>query len=173
MDRNNRLGICSKWVLNLIGLIAFGALPIHSRLHAETDPKWYAVMASAQVQTSPAQITLNWLADANATGYTISRRQGNSWALVATLGGSANSWADTSVQVGTPYEYRLQKTTSVGYPGGGYVYAGINAPLKESRGKLVLIVDNTYASALDAELQRLEWDLAGDGWTVHRPEVSQ
>jgi hypothetical protein len=130
-------------------------------------------MASAQVQASPAQITLNWLADANATSYTISRRQGNSWTTVATLGGGANTWTDSSVQTGTPYEYRLQKTTSAGYPGIGYVYAGINAPLKESRGKLVLLVDNTYASALDAELQRLEWDLAGDGWTVLRHDVSR
>ncbi|MDB6036398.1 MAG: hypothetical protein JWM99_239, partial [Verrucomicrobiales bacterium] len=36
---------------------------------AETDPKFYAIQASAIVQAAPAQITLSWPADPNATGY--------------------------------------------------------------------------------------------------------
>ncbi len=46
-------------------------------------------------------------------------------------------------------------------------------PLVESRGKLVLVVDNTYAAQLAPELTRLQQDLAGDGWTVLRRDVAR
>ena len=53
------------------------------------------------------------------------------------------------------------------------VYAGINANMIESRGKILLVVDNTYASQLASELTRLQQDLVGDGWTVVRRDVSR
>ena len=59
------------------------------------------------------------------------------------------------------------------YTGTGYVYAGINAPLTENRGKVLLLVDNTFTTALSAELSRLEQDLVGDGWTVVRRDISR
>jgi hypothetical protein len=79
---------------------------------------------------------------------------------------------DTSVSVGTSYEYQIHKTCS-GYVGFGYLYSGINVPLVESRGKILLIVDNTYTTNLSSELTRLQQDLAGDGWTVIRHDVSR
>jgi len=54
----------------------------------------------------------------------------------------------------------------------GYIYAGINAPLIESRGKLILIVASESAIGLDNELARLQSDLTGDGWQVIRHDVS-
>ena len=57
------------------------------------------------------------------------------------------------------------------YYGQGYIYAGIQAPLVESRGKVVLLVDNTFTSSLSNELARLQQDLVGDGWTVLRHDV--
>ena len=42
----------------------------------------------------------------------------------------------------------------------------------DARGKLVLIVDNTFSSSLGSELARLEQDLRGDGWEVLRYDVS-
>lgn len=148
-------------------------LLVQTRISAETDPKFYAVMVSAEVQTSPAKITLKWNSDGNATGYEISRRNGNSWSSVGSVGGSTTSWTDSNVSVGGAYEYRIIKGTTVGYRGTGYLYAGINAPLKEARGKVILMVDNTLAGGLSGELKRLEWDLAGDGWTVLRHDVSR
>lgn len=156
------------------GLFCLMGLSV-STLRAETDPKFYAVMVSAQVQSSPAQITLRWGSDGNATGYSISRKpKGNgSWSTVANVGGSTTSWTDTGVSNGGVYEYRVTKSTTVGYRGTGYLLAGINAPLVDTRGKVVLLVDSTYAADLSTELKRLEWDLAGDGWTVLRHDVSR
>jgi fibronectin type 3 domain-containing protein len=142
---------------------------------AETDPKFYAVEVSANIQITPAQITLVWPADPRATSYKIYRKSlsASSWTPVTSLQGNATSFADNSVSVGSAYEYQITKSTSYGYQGFGYIFAGIKAPLIENRGKLVLIVENTYAAELAPELSRLEQDLIGDGWTVLRHDVSR
>jgi hypothetical protein len=163
-------GFCTKWVLFLAGVICFG---FNAVLRADTDPKYYAVMVTAQVQSSPAQITLQWSSDGNATGYEISRNNGSGWNTVGSVGGGSSSWTDSNVSNGGAYEYRIIRNTSVGYRGTGYIYAGINAPLKDSRGKVILLVDNSLSDSLSSELKRMEWDLAGDGWTVLRHDVSR
>jgi hypothetical protein len=140
---------------------------------ADVDPKFYAVMVSADVQTAPAQINLHWDIDPAANGYSISRRTSGSWGQVGSVGGNVNSWNDSNVANGGIYEYRVLKNSSAGYTGVGFLLAGINAPLQDARGKVVLLVDNTYSSALDAELRRMAWDLAGDGWVVLRHDVSR
>ena len=89
------------------------------------------------------------------------------------LPGSATGYEDNSVAVGDAYEYQVVKRGVLGYSGYGYIYAGIEAPLTESRGKIILAVDNTQAAALAGELSRLEQDLVGDGWSVVRTEVSR
>src|SRR5690606_25392976 len=69
---------------------------------AEIPPKKFAVMASATVQENPAQIVLSWPADPDATGYTVNRRTMSSgWQPVGTLPGSAISYVDSNVVVGT------------------------------------------------------------------------
>src|SRR5688572_1430118 len=137
------------------------------------EPKLYAVMVTAQVQSSPAQITLQWSGDSSATGYQIARNNGNGWSEVGSVGGGTTSWTDSNVSNGSTYEYRVIKNTSSGYRGTGYILAGINAPLKENRGKVIFLVDNSLAGSLATELKRMEWDLAGDGWIVLREEVSR
>src|SRR6185295_10099117 len=94
------------------------------------------------------------------------------WGGGTALAGTATSYADTSAVAGLAYEYQVVKNAG-SYTGYGYIQAGINVPLVESRGKVVLIVDNTYASGLAAELTRLQQDLAGDGWTVLRHDVAR
>jgi hypothetical protein len=74
------------------------------------------------------------------------------------------------VAVGSAYEYRISKSFS-SFVGSGYIYAGIQAPLVEGRGKVVLLVDNSFSLTLSNELARLTLDLAGDGWTVLRHDV--
>ncbi len=142
---------------------------------AETNPRFYAVEVSATVQAAPAQIRLSWALDANATGYTIYRKAptATSWTQFATLAGSAASWSDQNVVNGGSYEYAIIRTTSLGYQGTGYILAGINAPITENRGKMILVVDNTHAAALASELARLQQDLVGDGWTVIRHDVAR
>jgi len=88
------------------------------------------------------------------------------------LSGSATNYVDTNVTVGSAYEYQITKAAILGFTGYGYIYAGIEAPLVENQGKLILIVANTYVASLSNELARLQNDLAGDGWTVIRHDVS-
>ena len=98
------------------------------------------------MQTNPAQITLSWPADPRATGYDVYRklRDDVSWdTAVASLAGSATNYVDANVTVGGAYEYRLSKSTTT-YSGKGYIMVGIQAPLVESRGKLIFLVDNTF-----------------------------
>src|SRR4029077_13492705 len=127
------------------------------------EPTWeYSVQVSAVVQPSPPQITLNWVQDnVNApSSYTVYRKALNdtSWGTGTVLPGTATTFVDTAVTLGSAYEYHVRKNTSI-YNGYGYLYAGIDAPLVEARGKLLLIVDNTYAADLASELALLEQDL--------------
>jgi hypothetical protein len=136
----------------------------------------YAVQVTASVQSAPAKITLSWTQDTTATpsGYTVYRKApgATSWGTGTSLPGSATSYEDTSVSVGTAYEYQVVRNAG-GYSAYGYALSGIDVPLVENRGKVVLVVDNTHASALAAELTRLQEDLAGDGWTVVRHDVAR
>jgi hypothetical protein len=132
----------------------------------------HAVQVSAIVQTNPPQIKLSWPGDSNATGYSVYRklRDDASWAPGAALAANATNFVDTNVVVGSAFEYQIRKTTS-SYSGEGDIYAGIQAPLVENRGKVILLVDNSFTSSLSNELARLQQDLAGDGWTVLRHDV--
>ena len=106
--------------------------------------------------------------------YTIYRKapSDTNWGAGINLPGTTTSYVDKNVTVGTAYEYQIVKTTSL-YTGYGYLYSGINVPLTDYRGKLLLVVDNTYAAQLTNELARLQQDLNGDGWTVIRLDVNR
>jgi hypothetical protein len=129
-----------------------------------------AVQVSASAETAPPRIVLSWPADGQATAYSVFRKNRDDamWGSpIATLIGSACSFTDSNVATGGRYEYRLSKTAPT-YYGEGYIFAGIQAPLVESRGKVILVVDQTHSMSLSNELARLEQDLVGDGWSVLR-----
>ncbi len=135
-----------------------------------------SVQASAQVQDSPPRITLNWLGLYNVTGYQIWKKLkgGTSWGQpVAVLDGSALTWSDNSVSTGVSYEYKIVRhTTNVG-DGYSYINSGILMPMVESRGKVIVLVDNYFTSALASQLDQMQQDMEGDGWTVLRHDVSR
>ncbi len=141
------------------------------------DSTWvYAVQLTANLQTNPPAITLNWIQDMyGANSYTIYRKakEDASWGNpVIELDGSITNYTDTSIQVGVGYEYQVVKIASLGYSGFGYIYSGINVPLIENRGTLILVVATNSALGLDDELAQLQTDLTGDGWYVMREDVS-
>ncbi len=133
-----------------------------------------AVVLSATVQTNPDRISLSWVADAAATNYTVYRKnpQSGQWGAGTSLGAEATSHVDNSVTTGIAYEYHVRKQAT-NHTGDGYICAGIQVPMTDSRGKLVLVVDESVAPGLALQLHRLELDLAGDGWTVLRRDVSR
>ncbi len=129
----------------------------------------YSVLTSAQVNTTPPQITVAWVTDANALSYSIDRKlpADTSWSNLSSLSGIETNYIDTNVSVGIHYEYRVVKTTPL-VTGYGYVYAGIEIPATDTRGTLLLAVDDSYAVPLLTELDQLRDDLIGDGWKVIR-----
>jgi hypothetical protein len=151
-------------------------LTMSSSAVAVENTSEYSVQVSAQVQESPAQIALSWPQDGceTPTAYTVYRKGPADlmWGPGTHLPATATQFIDTNVEVGAPYEYQVVKTTQV-YASFGYVYAGIKLPMTEDRGKLLLVVDDTYANELADDLARLEQDLRGDGWSVARLDVNR
>ena len=142
---------------------------------AEDQTYLYAVQITAVVQTNPPRITLSWPQDYyGANSYTIYRKTktATSWGTGTVLSGATTTYVDNNVSVGAAYEYQIFKASTVGYRGYGYIYAGINAPLTDSRGTLILIVATNSTGALSSELQQLQTGLVGDGWSVIRHDVS-
>jgi hypothetical protein len=168
-------------------LLAGGLLAQSSYTFAQ-EPDWgFSVQLSATVQAEPPQITLQWEPDmegSGSQGYTVYRKSKTaaSWGNpIATLPGSALNYTDTSVAVGATYEYQVinQRSVSAFFTNStantlayGYIYSGIQAPLIENRGTMVLLVESNATATLSAELAQLESDLTGDGWQVIRHNVS-
>lgn len=165
--------IISQTIWLLFCLFNFAPSPARA-----VEGTWeYAVQVSATVQSSPAKIILDWSQDIlidPVNSYTVYRKRLNdtNWGAGTLLSGSATSYTDNNVTNNGTYEYQIVRATAL-YNGYGYIYAGINAPLVESRGKVILVVDNTYSTNLDFELDRLQQDLVGDGWTVLRLNVAR
>ena len=148
---------------------------IAARTFGQSNSESAAVALSATVQKSPARITLTWTALPNTTSITIYRklRSATAWAgALATPTASATSYQDNTVAVSTAYEYKVVRIAN-GSDGTGYICSGIEVPAVDYRGKLVLLVDNTFSSSLSTELTQLQNDMKADGWTVLRSDVSR
>ena len=139
----------------------------------------YCVQPSAVARISPPQIVLSWIVDTNATNYSLYRktRDTTNWGT-ATLLGTNSGYVDTNVTLGSVYEYKIVKgamevTTNwnTRYVAEGYILAGVEAPLVENRGKVLLLVDSSITNALASEIARLQLDLTGEGWRVVRSDV--
>lgn len=162
-------------VARAISLLIVSVLTIEVA-RAAADTSDYSVQVSSVVAVTPPAITLNWPQDTRGvpTSYTIYRKAptDQSWGAGQTLPGNATTYVDHEVAIGRAYEYRLVKAAA-SYTGYGYVQTGIDVPLVEDRGTVLLIVDRTHAGTLAAELSRLQQDLIGDGWTVWRRDVGR
>ncbi len=173
--------------LGIFGRAAvFGATLVAAISALALSSKEYLTPVSAVVAASPPRISLNWPTNAHAVSFKVYRKapEATSWGSpLVTLPANALGFADTNVVVGVPYEYQVEALTDYyPYPNGtaaewlvsyGYVYAAIDAPLVENRGKFVLIVDSTFSVSLSNELALLQQDLVSDGWTVLRHDVSR
>ena len=162
----------SAMVRNILVLFALLA---HLAVLGQTSSQRAAVQLSASVQSAPASITISWPTMASTTSISIFRKlkTGTSWgSAIATPAASATQYVDNSVVVGTNYEYRVVRVSN-GVTGQGYISTGIEVAPVDQRGKLILLVDNTLAPQLTAELQQLMTDLRSDGWIVLRSDVSR
>lgn len=132
----------------------------------------FAIQVSALIQDEPPQITLTWPVSDGALSYTVSRKlKGDTnFGPPTVLPGSSSFFSDADVLSGQSYEYQIARATAA-YNTYAYIATGIAVPLNESRGKALLVVDQTHAGPLATELARLHQDLVGDGWSVLRYDV--
>lgn len=133
----------------------------------------FAIDLKADVSASSPHITLSWSLrqNANITAQEIYRRPKGqvAWgSVLATLTVTDTSWADTTAVPGVEYEYWLKRNYTSISPSNplGYITAGYNLPMVESRGVTLLVVDDTMAAPLAHEIAQLKRDLTADGWTV-------
>ena len=138
----------------------------------------YTVQLEAVVQETPPSITLSWPFEAGADidSYRVYRKAATStaWGSIRTTVGSTTlSYEDTTVSVGTAYEYRVVKRINGVDTAYGYIYSGIKVPFEDDRGTVILLIDQTMATPLASEITRFKEDLAGDGWTVVAHEVGR
>src|SRR6185436_19066593 len=88
------------------------------------------------------------------------------------LADTTTQFTDLNVAVGDAYEYRIVRNYT-NYSATTYTYSGIETQAIEQRGKIILLVDSTFSTTLQAELETLMLDLKGDGWNVIRHDVSR
>lgn len=158
-----------KYTLLLLLFSVSIGLPLQSQSCRDAS-----VELSAVVQPDPPVITINWVPNDSATRHFVYRKLKNSssWgSVVANLPGNATSYTDTTVQKGISYEYRVFRQAN-NFSGHGYINSGIEIPLVEQRGRILLVIDETFSESLQSEIDRLVDDLEGDGWRVKRIDVS-
>ncbi|MEZ5303310.1 MAG: hypothetical protein R3F11_22115 [Verrucomicrobiales bacterium] len=151
------------------GLAVLGAILLPGLAHGVDYGSLRTIPASAMAQGE--QIVLSWPANADIESYLVTRR--DSAGAIKRFDGGATGMVDADVERGEVYEYSITGTnTAVGQSAMGVIATGIEAPLMDDRGRMILVVDDTVAPALEAELERLRRDLIGDGWEVARIDVS-
>ena len=123
------------------------------------EPRDFAVDLRASVSESVPRITLSWTqrAQSNITSQKIHRRNKGSatWTKLADLSTTQTSYTDSAALAGIEYEYWMERQIS-GYSYApyaiGYLSAGIKVPEISSRGKLLLLVDDTMVVPLAPEI---------------------
>ena len=93
-------------------LFLFSILSTVTLFAQKPPPQERAVQISASTQLNPPQIQLNWKADPTATKYLVFKKSltATTWGdTLAELSGTATTFLDTNVVVGTGYEYALFK----------------------------------------------------------------
>src|SRR3569623_592209 len=142
---------------------------------ADLDGRLYAVELTAAGTAQPPEIRLLWPGDEYARSYAINRKRKEEtiWVPIGTADGPSTGFSDTNVQAGEAYEYQVIKDSSYNIVAYGYIYSGINVPLVENRGIIIILSEAELAAAVKPELDRLEYDLIGDGWSVARATVAK
>jgi Bacterial Ig-like domain (group 3)/Chitobiase/beta-hexosaminidase C-terminal domain/Calx-beta domain len=169
----------SSLALRLAAGLLAALLPL---LFAPVRARAQEINVSA-VSTNPAQITLQWDSVQTYGGLVnrnlYRRAKGDTawgspiWSITSASASTPLSYSDTSVVAGAAYEYCIQTylTSGNSQDGIGTVSGGINVPVVDNRGKILLLVDASQSVSLSNELVQLQQDLTGDGWSVLRADL--
>lgn len=109
-------------------------------------------------------IRLSWPTVANAQ-YTLRKRvKGTTTWNNLFNNATITNFTDEAVSIGVCYEYGLIRSGTPAQAN-AYLLAGIDLPVVDHRGKILLIADETLSPIWD-KVMRLNNDIMGDGWTV-------
>ena len=136
-------------------------------------------LVSANVTENPAIVVIN-LHDNNQNttqNYTIKRRpingQNTDWIVVASnIPATTTSWTDTNVTLGSAYEYQISRNTG-SQTATGYVTACIRYDQSDYKGRMILVIDNSFQTSLSSEIAQLKKDLIFEGWFVEELYVNR
>lgn len=133
-----------------------------------------ALTMEAVCTKSPACIVLGWPVRTDIKNYALQRKATGTSTVTLSLTATSSSYTDTTVSAGVVYEYKL-----IGYPlvtgtptSFGSVRAGIEIPLVESRGKVLIIMESSIVNQNVSKINRLNDDLTGEGWVVDQLVVN-
>ena len=149
--------------IRIILSLAFSLMVMMLRAQS---PQAISVELTASIKTDPLSIELNWVGQDASTSYNIYRKlkSATSWGGVkANLPGTATQYVDNTISKGVSYEYQVVRIAAnfVGY---GYINAGSEIPAQESKGIILVVIEQTIADSLNEEINTLLDDLQGDGW---------
>lgn len=123
----------------------------------------------AAASDAPPGLHVHWRLDPNLPFELERAPDGTTnWAVVH-RGQGSGTWFDAAVQPGEVWRYRVV-TNRFRYQFQD-LRAGLRAPALEDRGAVLVLVDETLAAGLRAELDQWERDVAADGWRVLRREA--
>ncbi len=134
------------------------------------------------VSESPPKVRIALPATPAFESCTVGKRNGTEpsstgpaprYVAAGTLSPTMLVFEDTAVTLGQQPEYQLTcRFVSPAVKVEQYHVVNVRASDREDRGVVLLVIDNTKATALAPELDRLENDLVDDGWGVVRELVS-
>lgn len=157
--------------LLLILLLAFIGVTSHT-LAQNLQSKDFAMQIRVEtVKDSKNRIALSWAVDSNATKISILRKLKSEPNFLmkdsVILPGNATLYIDSTIEENVVYEYAVCKNAKDGNFNRiaiGYVATGVDIMPIPSRGKVLILVDQTFASQLATKLDRYENLLTLDGW---------
>jgi hypothetical protein len=158
-----------KYLL-LIPILFFGI-----QINAQV-PSDLILPVTVTVATMPPKVTLTWTAPSPADTFYFARREKgvDAWSplngAVSPNGGSF-SLEDNTVTLGNGYEYFIFQEKNASVVGIGLVAVGVDLPVVDARGTILLLVESALETPLSAEILRLEEDLIGDGWRPQRISI--
>jgi len=160
----------------LAALILAGATSCKRRLPSPT-PRELAFEPSLTWTRDPPSLTITWQKNPQDTKdidvYRKTPEEPTFTLIQNDLPPTTTRYVDTSVERGRVYEYYIERSHPHDpWQSGTYVVTGIEVPLIDARGRVILVIERGVAGPLARELARLEDDLVGDGYRISRIEVS-
>lgn len=158
-------------------ITSFCLLSLFKNAFSQDQNKTQIIEITTVVQQSPAALIFTWPAINKGTQVSVFRKAKNDteWDLskpIVNLPGNATTYTDNTVVPGLDYEYFFRGFGVDANPY-TYIYGGVNVTQIDYRGKLILLVDDSFSTSLNQELVRLEADIVGDGWQVIKHNISR